>query len=140
MHGFCAGCVKKKHKGSSTRITTNFLPDRGSNGKKRVGDRGRQQSPVLLGEGRPVLPSDVRVRLDVSSVGCWEVSGHGCARVPAGPTHPVDCVVRCDLADLVDIASGRLDPRRAFLDGRLQMEGDIGLALRLQAALRAPAA
>lgn len=91
-------------------------------------------------EGRPVLPSDVRVRLDVSSVGCWEVSGHGCARVPAGPTHPVDCVVRCDLADLVDIASGRLDPRRAFLDGRLQMEGDIGLALRLQAALRAPAA
>ena len=36
-----------------------------------------------------------------------------------------------DSADFVRIASGELDPASAFMDGRIKLQGDVDLALKL---------
>lgn len=54
--------------------------------------------------------------------------------VPNDAARP-DCRLRCTVDDFLDLLQGRLDSRRGFLEGRLEVEGDVGLVLRLERAL-----
>jgi predicted lipid carrier protein YhbT len=75
--------------------------------------------------------------------GSWTVSSRdGSAEVarraeqngkagPASPEPYADCVLRCEVSDFRALISGALDPRRGFLERRLDIEGDVGLVLRL---------
>lgn len=81
------------------------------------------------------LPLDVTVAFHIQGAGGgeWQVSrGVGGPRVSQLEHGPKDCTVRCSAPVFMDIVRGRLDARDAFLDGRLRLSGDIGLALRLQ--------
>ena len=51
-----------------------------------------------------------------------------------GPTddQPKDCEIRCSSGDFLLILQGALSPRDAFYSGRLQLVGDLGLALKFQ--------
>ncbi len=84
------------------------------------------------------LPTDVTVAFFISGPGGgdWQVARTG--RTPAvGPVAPgpKDCTVRCSAPVFMGIVRGTIDTRDAFLDGRLRLTGDIGLALRLQGIL-----
>ena len=48
---------------------------------------------------------------------------------------PKDCEFHCSRDVFSQIISGTLNPARAFLDGRLKLQGDLGLALQLQKVL-----
>lgn len=84
------------------------------------------------------LPPDVTVAFKINGPGGgeWQVAHQGEQSV-VGPLEPgpKDCTVRCSAPVFMDIVQGRLDARDAFLDGRLRLSGDIGLALRLQGIL-----
>jgi hypothetical protein len=96
----------------------------------------------LLAEVAQALPEDVTVAFLLSGPGGgdWQV-----ARTRRGPRvgplqpGPKDCTVACSAAVFMGIVSGQIDARDAFLDGRLRLLGDIGLALRLQGVLPAGA-
>ena len=82
------------------------------------------------------LPEDVIFAFffeDTDEEGEWQVRRMG-DDILVGPIDdaPKDCELRCSPSVLFEILSGTLNPRRAFLDGRLRVCGDIGLALRLQ--------
>lgn len=49
----------------------------------------------------------------------------------------IDCEFRCTSDIFAQILSGVLDPMRAFYDGTLRLEGDVGLALSLRHAFAA---
>ena len=72
------------------------------------------------------------------SGGAWQVNRSG-GSIWVGPItdEPKDCELRCSPEVFLAIVSGTLNPRRAFLDGRLLLLGDIGLALCLQDVLAA---
>jgi hypothetical protein len=53
-----------------------------------------------------------------------------------GPATAPAVVVRVGVADLLRLAAGELDVGRALLDGRLDLEGDFGVATRLGAMFR----
>ena len=38
--------------------------------------------------------------------------------------------------DFVDMRTGRLDPTIAFVNGRIKIRGDMGMAMKLQSVLR----
>ncbi len=42
-----------------------------------------------------------------------------------------DCVIRVSLDDLAAMVAGDLDPTAAFMQGKLQVEGDMGVAMKL---------
>ena len=76
-------------------------------------------------------------RFDVDDAGSWVVE------VDAGTVRlrpldvPVDCTFGCDTADFLAIVSGRQNMLTAVMQGRLSIDGDITLAQRLHALVRA---
>lgn len=46
-----------------------------------------------------------------------------------------DCTVVCDLAVLEDLVAGELDPTAAFMTGKIKIEGDMGVAMKLSSIL-----
>lgn len=47
-----------------------------------------------------------------------------------------DCTIKMSLSDLVDMVGGKLDGMTAFMTGKLKIEGDMGVAMKLQSILR----
>lgn len=52
-----------------------------------------------------------------------------------GTEQDSDCTLTISDADYRDMIGGSLNPTEAFMSGKLTIEGDIGLALKLQAIL-----
>ncbi len=89
------------------------------------------------------LPDDVVVVFHIEGPGggCWQVEARDgrteLSTVEQERPGPKDCEVRCAEEDFMRMVEGDLSPKRAYLSGRLKVQGDIGLALRLQGILRA---
>ena len=47
-----------------------------------------------------------------------------------------DCTIKMDFADFADLIGGKLDGMTAFMTGKLKIEGDMGVAMKLQSILR----
>jgi len=76
-------------------------------------------------------------RFDVEGVGSWRFEVREGIATITESTAPADCVLRCDEADFVRIAQGQQNLLTAFLQGRVQMDGDYALAQRLYGFIRA---
>lgn len=44
---------------------------------------------------------------------------------------PADCTIRLSIGDLEDLISGDLSPTTAFMTGKLEIEGDMSVAMAL---------
>lgn len=93
---------------------------------------------LLLNRVAQALPDDVVVALRVSGAGGgdWQIE-----RTPQGTrlsplrSGSKDCTVSCSASDFLALVKGELDPRDAYLKGRIGLTGDIGLALSLHGVL-----
>lgn len=54
-----------------------------------------------------------------------------------GTPLPAQLTLTADADDFVALATGKLNPMAAFMQGKLQISGDMSLALRLQSILSA---
>lgn len=48
---------------------------------------------------------------------------------------PADTTIKVKLEDFVAMAQGQLDPTAAFMQGKLRVEGDMGVAMQLQSVM-----
>lgn len=48
---------------------------------------------------------------------------------------PADCTIRVSMADFEDVASGKTNPQMAFMMGKLKVDGDMSIAMKLGALL-----
>ena len=85
------------------------------------------------------LPDGVAVTFDLvgDGGGTWTVERrHGQTTVQRSEVPNPDCRLQCSVQDFRALVRGDLDPRAGFLEGRLEVEGDVGLVLRLQRITR----
>jgi putative sterol carrier protein len=47
-----------------------------------------------------------------------------------------DCTIKMDFGDFDDMINGKIDGMTAFMTGKLKIEGDMGVAMKLQSILR----
>ena len=72
--------------------------------------------------------------------GKWWVKIHdGKAETGKGdPADPANLTLLSDANDWVKIMTGKLDATAAFMQGKLKIKGDMGLAIKMQTLFRRP--
>ena len=65
------------------------------------------------------------------AVDCTQPGG----KVQAGPAANARCTVAATDQHFLDIVNGRLNAQMAFMSGKLKIQGDMGLAMKLQQIL-----
>lgn len=71
-------------------------------------------------------------RFDVEGAGSWHVDvDDGTIRIEASDA-PADCVVRASEEAFLRIVNREASPMAAFLTGKVRVEGDMGLLLKLR--------
>jgi len=81
------------------------------------------------------LPEDVSITfvLHGRDGGVWTLSNNeGGVQVVGGEVDVADCRLECSVEDFQSLVTGSLDGMDGYMDGRLAVQGDVGLALRLQ--------
>ncbi|SFQ95722.1 SCP2 sterol-binding domain-containing protein [Desulfoscipio geothermicus] len=61
------------------------------------------------------------------------VFNDGTAQINEGVADNPNIIISMEAADFQDLVSGKLDAMGAFMTGKLKVEGDMSLAMRLQA-------
>jgi putative sterol carrier protein len=61
------------------------------------------------------------------AVDCTKPGGE----VKAGAADGAKCTVNCADSDFLNIVNGKLNPQMAFMSGKLKIQGDMGLAMKL---------
>ncbi len=94
----------------------------------------------LRGKGvYDALPDGVRIIFKLSGAGggTWTVSRdrYGDVEVLRAAAARPDCTLSCSTEDFVALIHGKLNVRKAFLNERIAVVGDVGLIWRLQKLL-----
>jgi putative sterol carrier protein len=75
---------------------------------------------------------DASYRFDIEGGGKWRLESDGERAVVTESDAPADCVVRTDENTFLRIVRGEQSPMGAYMTGKVRVEGDLGLALRLR--------
>jgi putative sterol carrier protein len=71
-------------------------------------------------------------RFEIDGAGTWRVEIRDGSVVAAESDEPADCVISTDEQTFLGVVRNEQSPMGAFLAGRIRVEGDMGLALRLR--------
>lgn len=81
----------------------------------------RLEGREMEGSVKFVIPDEGAVRIDEAGVTADDADA--------------DCTITADADTFQELLAGELDPTAAFMSGRLAVEGDMGLAMRLASVL-----
>ena len=71
---------------------------------------------------------DRSVKFDLGGAGVIVIDGNTVSTTDG----PADCTIKVSMDDFKDLIAGDLNPTAAFMQGKLKIEGDMGLAMKLQ--------
>jgi putative sterol carrier protein len=71
-------------------------------------------------------------RFDIEGAGSWRLEPDGDRVGVSESDAPADCVIRADEATFLAIVEGRQSAMSAYMTGKIRVEGDLGLAMRLR--------
>jgi putative sterol carrier protein len=71
-------------------------------------------------------------RFDIEGAGSWRLESDGERVVVTESDAPADCVLRADEGTFLGIVEGRQSAMSAYMTGKIRVEGDLGLAMRLR--------
>jgi putative sterol carrier protein len=83
------------------------------------------------------LNGTVQFNLTGEGGGAWYATGEGRQdRRHQGSVSSPNMTMAMDAQDYVDMNTGKLNPQVAFMTGKLQISGDMSLAMKMQALLK----
>ncbi len=66
-----------------------------------------------------------------SGEGVIFLDGNGDANVVTNEDKEADCIVKISMDDFTDLLGGSLNPMTAFFTGKIKLDGDMGVAMKL---------
>ena len=73
---------------------------------------------------------DKTIKFDFGTVGKLLIDGVN--NIATNDDGAADATIKVDWDDFMKLAQGQLDPAMAFMSGKLKVEGDMGVAMKLQ--------
>jgi putative sterol carrier protein len=67
--------------------------------------------------------------------GAWSVDCTNGGAISQGTAAAARCTVAMAEGDFLNVVNGKLNPQMAFMSGKLKIQGDMGLAMKLQQIL-----
>jgi len=66
---------------------------------------------------------------------CIHIDGTGDSNVVSSEDKEADCTIQISTEDLVALSKGELNPMMAFMSGKIKIDGDMSVAMKLQSLL-----
>lgn len=77
-----------------------------------------------------------KVKWDFSDDGIVLLDATQVPNVVSNEDSDADCTLKISMADFIAMTQGELDGTTAFMMGKLKIEGDMSIAMKLQSVLR----
>lgn len=75
------------------------------------------------------------LKFDFGDVGKIYIDGASKPNSVSNDDKSADCTIKLSWDDFLNMAQGKLDPTMAFMQGKLKVEGDMSIAMKLQPIL-----
>jgi putative sterol carrier protein len=76
-----------------------------------------------------------RIKFDFGADGVILLDATQTPNVVSNADEEADCTIRISLDNFVEMGDGELSPTMAFMMGKLKVDGELGLAMKLQGLL-----
>ena len=88
------------------------------------------ENVVKMAQAADALGSSIKFVFN-GGEGAVLINGHGEENTVSNDDGEADCTVNVDKGDFDEMISGDLNPMAAFMSGKLKIEGDMGVAMKL---------
>jgi putative sterol carrier protein len=78
---------------------------------------------------------DATVKFVLGTEGVVYLDGKASPMAVSNEDKDADCTVNIELSDFLDMMNGDLNPMSAFMGGKMKIDGDMGVAMKLQSVL-----
>jgi putative sterol carrier protein len=71
------------------------------------------------------------LKFDLGSAGTLFIDGNGGGNAVSTTDGPANCTITMSADDFSELMAGRLQPTSAFMQGKMKVDGDMGIAMKL---------
>lgn len=96
-----------------------------------------RMSDAIIPEKAKGVNAAIQIDLSGENGGVWVVKiNDGTCDVLKEPVEDPDLTIAMDADDYVNLTRGKLNPMTAFMQGKIKIQGDMGLAMKFQSMFR----